>query len=294
MPAGGLPRARGRTGPVTSPFLLALASGAAHAAWNALAKTPGTERAATWVALAVSFGVTVVVVLAGGTPMPAPHQAPWLVLAGLGEAAYVFALGMAYARGDLALTYAVSRATALVVVWPLSFVAFATVPTVLAVVATVLVVLGTLLARRGDAAGARWHPGWTLATGAAVAVYHTGYKGAVDAGTAPATAFVAALALALPLLLAVLGPTVRAQVPALVTRPRMLAAGGLCAASFLAMLVAMQVADSGRILGVRNSSVGFALVIALVLGERPARRQWLGLVVLGTGITCFAIDQATS
>ncbi len=284
---------------MSTPFLLALGSGAAHAAWNALAKTPGRERAATWVALALSFVVAVLVavvgVIVGGAPVTLTwSHAPWVVMAGLGEAAYVYALGMAYARGDLALTYAVSRATALVVVWPLSWLAFSTAPTPLAVAATLLVVLGTLLARRQGDDGARWHPGWTLLTGVAVAVYHTGYKGAVDGGASPVAAFVAALLLALPALFAVLGGDVRAQVPALLRRPRLHVAGALCAGSFLAMLVAMQAADSGRILGVRNSSVGFALLIALALGERPGRRQWLGLAVLGLGIAGFGIDQSTS
>jgi|GEM_PF-3128473 len=283
---------------VSIPFLLALGSGAAHATWNALAKTPGRERAATWVALALSlvFAVFVAIVglVVGDQPVTlALGHAPWVVVAGLGEAAYVYALGMAYARGDLGLTYAVSRATALVVVWPLSWLAFATAPSPLAALSTALVVAGTLLARRQGEGGARWHPGWTLLTGVAVAVYHTGYKGAVDGGASPVAAFVAALVLALPALFAVLGRDVRAQVPSLLRRPRLLVAGALCAASFLAMLVAMQGADSGRILGVRNSSVGFALLIALALGERPARTQWLGLAVLGLGIAGFGIDQSS-
>jgi drug/metabolite transporter (DMT)-like permease len=275
---------------VTSAFFLALGSGAAHAAWNAIAKSTGRERAATWTALAVAWVFAVVVV--GCLPerrLEAAH-APWVVLAGGGEALYVYALGMAYARGDLALTYSVSRAVALVVVWPLSWWAFGTMPSRWAVAATALVVLGTLLARRGTGGGAPWHAGWTLLTGVAVAAYHTGYKGAVDAGATPALAFAAALALALPVLVSVLGRDVRAQLPPALLSPRLWGAGLLCSTSFLAMLVAMQSAESGRILGVRNSSVAFAVLWAVVQGERPTRRQWLGLLVLGSGITVFGLD----
>ena len=34
------------------------------------------------------------------------------------------------------------------------------------------------------------------------------------------------------------------------------------------------------IVGVRNASVGFALVLAYAMGERPSRRQWLGIALL--------------
>ena len=272
------------------PFALALVSGAAHAAWNALAKTPGQERAATWTTLALSWFVAVGWwgAVGGGVVVA---SVPWIALAGAGEAAYVFSLGMAYARGDLALTYAVSRAAALVFVWPLSWSVFGTTPTPLALGATVLVVAGIVLARREGAAGARWHPGWTLGTGASVALYHTGYKGAVDAGAAQASAFVLALTLALPVLLLLLGRAVRAQLPAQARRPRLFLAGVLCAVSFLLMLAALVDADSGRILGVRNASVGFTLVFALLGGERLARRQWAGVVVLFAGIAAFGLDQ---
>jgi uncharacterized membrane protein len=275
-----------------SPFLLALVSGFAHAAWNALAKTPGQERASTWTTLTLSWVVALVWWLIEGGAAGA-LSAPWIVVAGVGEAAYVFSLGMAYARGDLALTYTVSRAAALVFVWPLSWLVFGTTPTPLALGATLLVVAGIVLARRRSAGAARWHPGWTLGTGAAVALYHTGYKGAVDAGAAQGAAFVLALTLALPLLLVVLGRDVRAQIPAQLRRPRLVVAGVLCAASFLWMLAALADADSGRILGVRNASVGFALLFALATGERLHRRQALGLVVLFAGIGVFALDQAS-
>jgi drug/metabolite transporter (DMT)-like permease len=274
-----------------SSFLLALVSGFAHASWNALAKTAGHERAATWTTLALSWLVALAWWAAVGGTVGAAAL-PWVIVAGAGEAAYVFALGMAYARGELALTYAVSRAAALVFIWPLSWLVFGTTPSGWALGATLLVVVGILLARREGGADARWHPGWTLATGAAVALYHTGYKGAVDAGAAEAPAFVLALTLALPALLVLLGREVRAHIPALLRRPRLVVAGALCAASFLWMLAALAHADSGRILGVRNASVGFAVLLAVAGGERLARRQWAGVVVLFGGIALFALDPA--
>lgn len=272
-------------------FWLALSSGFAHALWNALAKTPGRERAATLTALILSLIAAILRAFTTANAHLEARHVPWLVMAGLGEAAYVFSLGMAYARGDLALTYTVSRATALMFIWPLSLAAFHTLPSWLAGAATLAVVLGIALTRRPGEGDGRWHLGWTLLTGASVALYHTGYKGAVGDGASPVLAFVGAISLAVPLLLLAVGREVRAQIPALVKEPRMLAAGLLCALSFLLMLEALTTAESGRILGVRNVSVGFALIFALFLGERLVARQWLGLGVLFGGVAIFGLEQ---
>jgi drug/metabolite transporter (DMT)-like permease len=224
-----------------------------------------------------------------GAVLEARHL-PWVVLAGLGEAAYVYSLGMAYARGDLGLTYAVSRASALVFVWPLSVLVSGAPPTWVAVAATALVGVGILLTRPAPGGPTRWHLGWTLATGAAVAAYHTGYKGAVSTGATQTFAFVGALTLALPLLWWLAGAEVRAQVPALLKTPRMVVTGVLCAGSFLLLLEALVTADSGRILGVRNASVGFAMVLAVVRGERFTARQWAGVALLFVGVAGFGVE----
>ncbi|MBL9039141.1 MAG: hypothetical protein JNG84_11535 [Archangium sp.] len=271
-----------------SAFWLALASGAAHAGWNALAKSAGSERAVPVAALSVAWVASLMV----AAVMPGAHLElgswPWLVLAGGGEAAYVVCLGLAYRHGDLALTYSLTRASALVFIWPLSWLAFSVAPTGLALVATALVALGIALVRKPASGTSRWHPGWTLATGASVALYHTGYKGSLEGGTSELIAFICAIALALPLIAVFIGREARRQVPAVLRQPRVLAAGLLCGTSFVLMLFALANAESGRILGVRNASVGIAVVLALLLGERLSARQWLGLAVMSAGVVLFA------
>lgn len=276
-----------------SAFWLALISGFAHASWNALAKSPGKERAATLTALIISLVAAIIRWALMSSAVLETKHLPWVVMAGLGEAAYVYSLGMAYTRGDLALTYTVSRASALVFIWPLSLLAFSTIPSWMALSATALVTLGIVLTKKASDGSARWHPGWTLLTGAAVAVYHTGYKGAVAGGASQVLAFIGAITIAIPILLISVGSQVRAQIPPLLKEPRMLAAGVLCATSFLLMLEALATAESGRILGVRNSSVGFALLFALVFfKERLVARQWFGVAVLFGGVVVFGIEQA--
>lgn len=272
-------------------FWLALVSGLTHALWNALAKSPGRERAATLAALALSFVAALVRwAFMSATTLELRHL-PWVMLAGLGEAAYVYSLGMAYARGELGLTYAVSRAAALVFIWPLAMVAGHSTPTWLALGATALVGFGIWLTRPASGATSKWHVGWTLATGAAVAAYHTGYKGAVSGGATQVLAFLGALSIALPALFVLVGREVRGQVPALMKSPRMWLTGVLCAASFLLLLEALVSSDSGRILGVRNASVGFAVVLAMLRGERFTGRQWAGVALLFVGVAGFGVEQ---
>lgn len=289
--------------------LLALISGAAHAAWNALAKVvgkehAGSERLATLVVLTFGLVTGLLALPAVALPMNAlamPTAAlPYVLLAGAGESAYVVSLGIAYARGDLSLTYAISRATALVVIWPISWLLFGTTPSPLALLGTALVLLGIVLSappRKADPTSARWSVPWTLATGASVGLYHAGYKGAVEHGGSPIPAFVLALCIAVPLLWMVwwrgwgggLGPRISPR-PLLSTK-RLWLAGALSALSFILLIVALTTADSGRMLGVRNSSVGFAIAIALFLGERPSRRQWAGLFFLGLGVATFGYEE---
>lgn len=275
-------------------FWLALISGFTHALWNALAKTPGRERAATLAALMLSFVAALVRLAFMSEVTLELRHLPWVALAGVGEAAYVYSLGMAYTRGELGLTYAVSRAAALVFIWPLAVLASHASLTVIALAATVLVGVGIFTTRPAAGASAKWHVGWTLATGAAVAAYHTGYKGAVSGGATQVLAFLGALVIAIPLLLVLVGRDVRSQIPELLKTPRMWLTGALCATSFLLLLEALVTTDSGRILGVRNASVGFAMLLALMRGERFSARQWVGIALLFVGVIAFGAEPYVS
>jgi drug/metabolite transporter (DMT)-like permease len=277
------------------PAALALISGLLHALWNALAKRTKKERGAVLAILALSWVFAALgLVIVPRAAMPA-EALPWALLAGLGEAAYVVSLGIAYARGDLALTYSLSRALALTAIWPLSALAFGTAPSSTAILATLLVAASMWLCRpvgTSDGSGvrsSRLSIPWTVATGLAVAVYHTGYKGAVLHGAEPVTSFVVALTVAVPLLSMTLGREARTEAKALARDPRSYLAGALSAASFVLMIFALELAESGRVLGIRNASVAFAVMLAFAMGERPSRRQWAGIAVMSAGIVLFAL-----
>ena len=276
------------------PAALALISGLFHALWNALAKRTKKERGAVLAILTVGWASSALGLFFVPSIALPTAAVPWALLAGLGEAAYVVSLGIAYARGDLALTYALSRALALTAIWPMSALAFGTIPSPIALVATVLVVASTWLCRpvaamEAGAKGSRLSIPWTIATGLAVGVYHTGYKGAVLHGAEPVTSFVVVLAVAVPLLWATLGRDARREATELARDPRSYLAGVLSALSFVLMIFALSLAESGRVLGIRNASVAFAVILAFAMGERPSGRQWAGIAVMCAGIVLFAL-----
>jgi drug/metabolite transporter (DMT)-like permease len=266
---------------------IALLSGFLHATWNTLAKTKGREREATVVTLTWGLASALLTLLFVG-----PHRAPqsswvWLLLAGLGELGYVISLGKAYATGSLSLTYAVSRATALIAIWPLSFLFFDSTPTLTQGLATGTCMAGIVLCRGRDGE-LKLNIPLTLATGVCVALYHSGYKGAVSQGATPVLSFVVAVTLALPLLWISLGSKIYTA-GAMLALPRFIFAGILSAASFILLIVGLEFTASGPMLALRNASVGFALFMAAALGERLSIRQWAGLGVLAIGIALFAL-----
>ena len=97
---------------------------------------------------------------------------------------------------------------------------------------------------------------------------------------------------ALPLLWLALGDPVRAEARRLLRTPLVWVAGVLCASSFVLLILALEHAGSGPMLGVRNASVGFAVLFALALGERPSAREWVGIATLGAGVLLFAVAEA--
>jgi drug/metabolite transporter (DMT)-like permease len=285
---------------MSAPILWALLSAWLHATWNALAKSVRAARAATLLTLTLALPLAWPLTwtgnaIGGGTPWPTWSTWRYLCMAAGGEVVYIVALGVAMERGDLGVTYAVSRATAMMLVWPASWLFFGSRPTAAAAVASALVLTGIALARPKAPASGSTQPRTfaalpTLVSGLGVAVYHTGYKGAVATGYPAAATFAVALSLAVPVLWMLLGRQVGPEAITVLRKfpGRMALAGAGATGSFLLALAALRTENSGVVLGVRNSSVGIALVYALLFGERPTPRQWVGLGLLLASVPLFA------
>ncbi|HLM42588.1 MAG TPA: EamA family transporter, partial [Myxococcaceae bacterium] len=106
-----------------------------------------------------------------------------------------------------------------------------------------------------------------------------------EGAQAPAL-FALALTVALPMLVLtrVRGQGLAAVLQQARGRPGlMLATGALCTLSFALMLLSLARVGAGAVITLRNTSIAFALVLAMAQGERPGRRQLSGAVLVIAG-----------
>jgi drug/metabolite transporter (DMT)-like permease len=266
---------------------LVLFSAFLHALWNALVKRDANPRGAGLAVLAVATAVAgAVAPFSPQVAFPTFASLRWGLAAGLFEGAYFTALGLALARGSLGPVYTVARGGAMLVTWPISVMLLGeplSWPSWLGAI-TIAAGLGlaTVQPRESSAPAGL---GWAAVSAAAIGGYHLCYKVALTAGAEPRALFAVALACALPINLASTGRrTWRGALLALRDHPlRILAGGATCTASFILFLQALAVTGAGAVLTLRNTSVLFAQLFALLAGERPSRRALGGAMLVVGG-----------
>ncbi len=275
------------------PLGLVLLSAFLHAGWNALLKghprpvaaARGIMVGSCLLALAAAFLVPL------GPWFPQARALGWTAVAGVFEGAYFITLARALAGAPLGAAYAVMRGGATLLVWPLSILLLGERLTAFGTTAALLMGAGLVLMGSGDLR--RSHGaglGWSLAGAACVAGYHLAYKQALALGALPLPLFATSVGLASLLRLgldALQSPRSGPRFAWDGTVP--LAILG-CTASFGLFLWALRLGGAGLTLSLRNTSLVFAQLLALGLGERPTPRQWtavgflsLGAVGLGLG-----------
>jgi drug/metabolite transporter (DMT)-like permease len=267
-----------------------------HAGWNALLKREPDKTAAAAVVLAVAAVVTAAFVPFAAAPAFAT-RAGWLWGLGAGafEGAYMATLALALTRAPLGLAYTIARGGAMLLVWPLSV-------ALLSERASWLSLLGALAVGAGLAATQRQRApdparpvglGWAWACAACIAGYHLCYDRALHAGAGTVPLFALALAVALPIDLATLDRDQRREaLAALRRRPGTLVlAGALTSASFLTFLAGLALSAPAAALTLRNTSVVFAQLFALLLGERVGRAQLLGAALVVAGAALVALGR---
>lgn len=267
-----------------------LASALLHAAWNALLKRERSPQAASLgvLASAVAFSA-VAVALWPGAALPRGDALRWAVAAGAFEAVYFVTLGEALARASYGAVYAIARGGALVLVWPAAALLLGEPVTRRSAAGAALVGLGVALAAvAGRERASRGGIGLAIACAASIAGYHLCYDRALLAGAAPVPLFAVAFAVALP---GVWGWARRGGAAAgwgggWRTPLRWTFAGALATVSFLLFLGGLARSGAGPALTIRNTSVVFAQLLALAMGEAVPRRQLLGaaLVVAGAAL----------
>jgi len=271
--------------------LALVASAFLHALWNALLKREAEPRTAVAGVLVAAVAFAAAAALAGRSPAFATRDAlGWAVGAGLFEGLYFVTLAAALVRAAYGIVYAIARVGAMLVVWPVSPWLLHEAVTARGVAGAVVVATGlVLVATSGGTRASR--AGLLLAAlcAASIAGYHLCYDRALATGALPGPLFAVALAVALPFVLASSWRAARgiARWPAARDALRWALAGAITTASFLLFLWGLAATGAAVALTVRNSSIVFAQLLALAIGERVGARQSTGavLVALGTALT---------
>jgi drug/metabolite transporter (DMT)-like permease len=268
-------------------LVLAFGSAILHALWNVLLKRTKDLDAASAGVFAVSMVLTALVSLfLPGRAFPETAAVLWGLAAGTLEGCYFVGLVRSIERAPLGWSYSWMRGSSIVLVWPVSVLLLAERVRWQSLVSVAVVCTG--LALLGLSARGRKAPGalrWALLTGVCIAGYNLFYKLSLAHGAQPLALFSLSMAVGLPIQTVV---RIRmrgwAAFRLMPSRPFLvLVAGLLCALGFSLFLVALAMSGAGAVTTIRNTSVAFAMVFSLSLGERPGPRQWVGaaLVTLG-------------
>ncbi|HKB26331.1 MAG TPA: EamA family transporter [Methylomirabilota bacterium] len=277
-------------------LLLVLGAAFCHSGWNLLVKSDARR-------LEIQSGALVV-----GTLLCAPvvlvyslgeiSAAAWTVIlvSGVLETSYVFALTAAYGAGDLSLVYPVARGIAPVLVAPLAVAFLGERLSAQGLAGIALVVVGIFLSHGavGGAAALRANRralGWALLTGAFTCGYSLVNKVGVRLVPVPLYAFLVFFvdAVLIHLVRWVRGggaPPVRRDAP----WGRIVVVGVLMMAAYLAVLGAMARAPVSYVVAGREVSIVVAAVLgAVVLGERHSAVRIVGAGVIFAGLCVMAL-----
>ncbi|HEY8077115.1 MAG TPA: DMT family transporter [Labilithrix sp.] len=271
--------------------LLVIGSALVHALWNAILKRTRSPEDAVIGMMVVCASTAAVLALAFRTSLPGGAALGWCFASGLLEAFYFVTLARALARAPLGPVYTTVRGGALVVVWPVSIAFLGERPTLGIGAGTLLVVLGLVATGAAETPRAAGDEsllrrlGWAMVCALFVGGYQVMYKLALAAGGTPLAVNAISLSTACVANLVVLGRARggRAWSAARAQPVRVFIAGVLGAVGFVVFLVAMQRAGAGAAVTLRNTSILFAQVFAVAMGERPKRLGVFGaaLVTLG-------------
>lgn len=270
-------------------FAAVLAAAAMHAGWNAVVKI-GLDRFATVTLIALASGLVAAPCLLL-TGLPAWPAVPFLFASMFAHVGYNLFLARAYQAGDMAQVYPLARGAAPLIVTLISLFFLADPLDVTHLTGVVVLVLGIwLIAVRGGTGALRLNRhavGSALVTSLFIAAYTLidglGARRAGSANAYAATLFVMDGLAMLPVALGVRGvPIFTAMRPEAL---RGLFGGALSLAAYWISIWAMARAPIATVAALRETSILFALLIALVfLGERLTPWRIVSAMVIVAGI----------
>lgn len=265
-------------------FAAVLAAAAAHAGWNAVVKG-GLEPFSTTILVAVAGGL-VGLVLMPVVGLPAAAAWPWVAASVVVHLFYFIGLIGAYRAGDMGQVYPLARGAAPLMTATISTTWLAEPLGLVGWCGLVLLVGGVfLLSLRGGGDLARLDRravGWALFTSVTICAYSiVDGVGARTAGNA--NAYSAALFAGIGLMMAVYALVMQgpASLAAMLPFWRRGAIGGtLQAISYSVAIWAMTVAPIAIVAALRETSVLFGALFAVVLLKEPLRRARIGAALM--------------
>lgn len=277
---------------------LVLFSALLHASWNMLAKRSADP-------LAFIFGFNLISSILFAVPAaimfvlhPVPASGwPFMATTGTLHVVYMFLLAAAYKHGAFSLAYPVARGTGVFLVPILAIPIFGERPTIAGALG-ILGVLAGLVAMAipdrlaGEIAGSnRKGVLFAFLTGLAIAGYSLVDKGGVDRVHPVIYVYVIFLICTIGMAPYVLMRKRQAVVEEWkVNRAALLVGGVLPIATYLIVLLAMQLAAVSYVVPLRETSIVFGTVLgALILKEQVSRRRMIASVAIVAGVLAIAI-----
>ncbi len=281
--------------PVAAIGLLIL-SAALHATWNLLLKQAGDKFIASWWALVVGAGVSIIGLLL--IHLPPSRMWPFAVVSSLVEAAYFWLLSRGYQDHDFTLIYPIGRgaAPAFLTLWAILFLSEKFTPA--GMLGVGLIVLGLSIIGGGSLVQNGLHAvpwrGLTIALAIAltISIYTVIDGSAVRQGPALSYGFLLFILLPVPL-----APFVMRKYgwPALAQgwiaqRTRLLMIGVLSFLAYLLALLAYSIAQVGYSGAIREVTVVLGAFAGWqFLGEKLGGIRVIGAVVMFAGILVIAL-----
>lgn len=262
--------------------LMMLASGALHAAVNAILKS-GQDKMSS---RALIDGFSALLVLPAAFLVPLPHGAwGWLAGAWVTHVVYLICLIKAFESADMSVAYPILRGVAPALAATVAVLAF-NEPISWPVVLGIGLVSGGVLTVALGRHVTRASLGWALATGVTIAIYTVlDAKGVRAAPTAPSYIVWGFLTLGFGIggLFAIWrGP--RFVLAARTEWKPGLAAGAMSIMTYGLALYAYRMGDVPRLAALRETSILFATAIAVfVLKERLTLGRFAGIAGIATG-----------
>jgi drug/metabolite transporter (DMT)-like permease len=275
-------------------FLAVLSAAAMHAGWNAVVKV-GLDRFSSVLLLSLvqsGFAVLLLPVFA----LPAPAAWPWIAVSALLHSGYKIFLIRAYEHGDLSQVYPLARGTAPLVVAVVGALFLGETMTAMKTLAVLAIGLGVIVMSLKGGADVGSIPlkalGYALATAAFTASY-TVVDGVGARASGTASGFTMWMFAGDGAVMAAYAAAVRGRGIFASLKPAWrsgLAAGALSLGSYWIAIWAFTLAPIALVAALRESSVLFAMLIAVVLlKEEAGRWRWTASVLILAGIVLMRL-----